>query len=274
MRKLLILLLATVLIAYGCKKSEQARYTILGDYTPYTGFIEKMNGNVQQVTEKIYWTVADGDTIKKGNPVTIHERDSLKWYYDHEANFDSVGNLLSCNYFDENNKIVGSWQFTKENHILVSAKWTWKDTIRENQQLTCNDKGIIIGVKAYDAIADTLTYTFTVDYNKTGDTVLYLGYNSKGILDLKVPNIYNDKGQFISWETYDKDGAFTGSNKVLYNEKGKLSEVTFFDKDKKATGTFTRTYPEYDAKGNWIKAISKDDKGNTVISERTYLYYE
>jgi hypothetical protein len=272
MKKLFVFLLAITFMAVGCKTSKQAEYTILGDYTPYGGFIEKMNGQVQNVTEKLYWTVADADTFKKGDPVTIKERDSLKWYYDYEANFDSLDNLLKCDYLNENGKIIGSWQFFLENNKPSTATWTWKDTVREDQKLTCNEKGIIVGVKGYKPHSDSLLYSMTIDYYKAGDTVLYLGYNSRDSLDWKVLNLYNEKGQFISYESYDKKGAFTGSDKVVYNDKGKMSEVTFFDKDKKPA-RFTRTYSEYDSQDNWTKAITRDTVGHIVLSERTYNYF-
>lgn len=272
MKKLFVIFITVVFTVTGCKNSQQTKYTILGDYTSYEGFIEKMNGNVEKIVERMYWTVAVADTFKKGNLVTIKERDSLKAYYDYEADFDSVGNLLSCKYLDENNKIVGDWQFSKENNKLALAQLTWQDTIRQYQKLKCDEKGRIIEAKGYRAKVDTLWYTYTVNYNEAGDTVVYLVYNSKGILEWKALNLYNEKGQFMCYETYDKDGAFTASNKVIYNEKGKMSEVTFFDKDKKVTETVQRTYTQYDAKGNWLKAVSKDTKGHVFISERTYTY--
>ena len=85
--------------------------------------------------------------------------------------------------------------------------------------------------------------------------------------------LYNDGGQFLRRETCDKDGAFTGSIEVKYNDKGKVSELAFYDKDKKSAGVNHFTY-EYDQKGNWTKAIVKDDRGFVVIEERSYAYFE
>jgi hypothetical protein len=274
MKKFLFLFIAVVFIAIACKKNTLPGYTILGDYTPYAGFIEKMNGKVKTVAEKMYWTIADGDTIQKGNPVTIKDRDSLKWYYDYEASFDSIGNLMHCLYLDENNKAIGSYVFTKENNVLSSAIGMYRDTIRENQKLKCDEKGIIIEVKAYKPGVDSLMYSYTINYNKPGDTVLYLGYNSKGIFNNKVLNLYNEKGQFLCYEVYDKDGVLTSSDKVTYNDKGKASEFTFYGKDKKVSQEAKRTYTQFDSKGNWTVAITKDEKGRTVISERNYVYYD
>ncbi len=273
MKKFFVLLLAIVFIAAGCKKSKQAEYTILGDYTPYGGMIEKMDGKVMKVVERMYWAVADKDTFMKGNLVTGKERDSLKWPYDFEVTFDSIGDLLNCKYLNENNKNVGSWQFLKEKKMFVSAKWTWLDTMKTNEKLGCNEKGIIISAEGYDPIKDTLMYKWTKSISKTGDTVEYLSYNSKGVFDSKIFDLFNDKGQYIGHESYNKEGVFDGSHVLTYGEIGPWSKWTNFDKDKKATRVYSRTYPEYDSRGNWIKAVTKDDKGHTVISERTYTYF-
>lgn len=273
MKKVFTLLFVLICITQGCNKSKPAEYTILGDYTPYGGSIEKMNGKVQKVIEKAYWTVSEKDTIKKGNLITTKERDSLKWSYDYEANFDMAGDLVSCNYFDENNKMIGSWQFFKKDNKLDSVKGTYRDTVNIYQKLKCNDKGIIIEAIQHSINPDTLMYTWVITTNKAGDTVLYTGTDSKGNFDTKVLNLYNEKGQFVSWESFKKDGIFDGSNKVLYDEKGKSSEIINFDKDKKVTDVYHMTYPEYDTKGNWLKAITKDTKGHTILTERVYTYY-
>jgi hypothetical protein len=60
---------------------------------------------------------------------------------------------------------------------------------------------------------------------------------------------------------------------VKYNEKSKVSELIFKDKDNKITASNYFTY-EYDEKGNWIKAVVKDDKNHVVIEERSYTYFE
>jgi uncharacterized protein YuzE len=104
--------------------------------------------------------------------------------------------------------------------------------------------------------------------------VLYLGTDSKGVVGSRVLNLYNEKGQFLSFEVYNKNDTLQNSNKVIYNEKGKISGITFYDKNKIATEVISRTYPEYDSHGNWLKAITKDNKGHILHSDRTYFYFQ
>jgi hypothetical protein len=49
--------------------------------------------------------------------------------------------------------------------------------------------------------------------------------------------------------------------------------LIFRDKDKKVTAGNYFTY-EYYEKGNWVKAIVKDNKNHVVPDERNYTYFE
>jgi hypothetical protein len=271
MKKIFILLLAIVFIANGCNKSKQSNYTLLTEYAPY---MEKMDGMVAKVTERMYWALADGDNFKKGNLVTGNERDSLKWYRDCEITFDTAGDIVNCMWPDENNKIVGVDLFSKENNKLALGKWIWGDTLQGYSKFKCNEEGIIVYCAEYKGKPDTLNNTWTKRISKSRDTVEYQNFDYKGVLTYRNLNFYNDKGQQTGWESYNKDGVFDGSGKISYNNKGKPSEWTMFDKDKKILRVISRTYPEYDNNNNWVKAITKDNKGHTLFSERTYFYFQ
>ena len=67
MRKLLFLFLTIVFVTLGCKNEKTTEYTILGDYTPYDGCMERLVGKVQKVTEKYYWAIPNDGTYKKGD---------------------------------------------------------------------------------------------------------------------------------------------------------------------------------------------------------------
>jgi hypothetical protein len=272
MKKLIVLFLVIIFAATGCKKSPKADFFVLGGYTPMNGLPEKLNGTVEKMIEKVYWGIQNGDTLKKGNQITIKEADSLQWGYLYEVTFDHAGNLLSCNYYDENTKYVGGWQFFKKNHRLDSANWKWRGKPGEYQKLKCNKTGRLVGAMGYNANADTLAYSWKESMNKPKDRIEYQILNNKGILTNRYLYLYNGKGQFLGFEAYNKDGIFDGSNKLVYNEQGKVSDFTFFDKDKKATDIVHRTY-EYDAKDNWVRMVSKNNHGEIAIYERTYTYF-
>jgi len=273
MKKLIFTLTLVILMAIGCMNNKPAEYTILGDYTPYDAIPEKLIGKVEKIVEKNYWTIPDGDIFKKSNSITIKDRDSINWTNDFEVIFDVTGGLLSCNYIDENDKSIRKWELLRENGLLTSAKATENDTVRMIQRIKCNTGGEFTEIGYYRPVADTLVGKFIITNSEEKDTVTYQYYNYEGGIGGKMIFLYNDGGQFLRRETYNKDGAYTGSIEVKYNDKGKMSELAFYDKDKKSTGVNHFTY-EYDQKGNWTKAVVKDDKGFVVIEERTYTYFE
>jgi hypothetical protein len=273
MKKLFVLFIAVVSITIGCKNNPKADYTILGEFTPSVLLPEILNWKVEKMTEKIYWGLAVGDNVKKGNQITTKEADSLGWGYAYEVTFDKKGDLISCNYFNENNNYVGGAQLFRKNNRLDSLFNIMYDTIKEYYKFKCDKEGSWIECKVHNANTDTLMYSFTKSINNTGDKIEYQQFNYKGGLNVKMLALYNDRKQFTGLESYDKDGVFQGSTIITYNDKGKLLTATFFDNDKKISGDFNRKY-EYDSKGNWIKTVSRNAAGQIAIHERTYTYFE
>lgn len=273
MKKLSVLFIAVILIAIGCKINPEADYTVLGEFTPSVLLPEILNGKVEKMTEKIYWGLPDGDTVKRGSQITTKEADTLGYGYAYEVAFDNKGDLISCNYFNENNDYVGGAQLFTINNRLDSLFNTMYDTIKEYYKFKCDKEGRWNECKVYNANTDTLMYSYTKNINTNRDTIEYQQFNNKGGPDFKMLFLYNDKKQFTGLESYDKDGVFQGSSKITYNDKGKILNATFFDKDKKSNYNFNRKY-EYDTKGNWLKTVSRDTTGKIAIHERTYFYIE
>lgn len=77
----------------------------------------------------------------------------------------------------------------------------------------------------------------------------------------------------MGWGQFDTLGVYHIGNEIIYNDKGKMSELTLYDKDKKMITVNFVNY-EFDQKGNWIKTIARDEKGNVIMEERTYSYFE
>jgi len=281
-------LLLSILFSIGLttlsaqKNSADNQYTMLGEPSP---FMDKMNGKVQKVALKFYWGVGTGENIKKGSPITTRERDSLGWNYDFDATFDTKGDhIMGLNYLDDNYKPINKYQFVKENNRIGLAKWTMgKDMVGQLSfqkgngytKYIYDKKGQLIRKEDYKADGDILLYTFPFKNNEAGDPVESQALDSKGNFLFKWSNTYNEKRQDIGGNWTDKDGNISGSYKTVYNDKGKVDENTLFDKDNKVTVVYKFTYPEYDAKGNWLKFIinMNDNSGRTVVCERTLEYY-
>lgn len=281
MKKLLVLFMAAVFMITSCNNSKQAKFTKLDEPSVYD---EKLNGKVESVTEKTYWAVAEGDNFKKGNLVTTKEHDSLGVYYDFEAKFDSSGDhVMKFNLLNDNNSIVSKWQYFKEKNRLSMTKWTlgdhfniqvYKSPISGYTRYEYNDKGQRTKGVDYMANVDTIIYTWPENHSEAGDTTKVQQFDNKGILLDSWINLFNDKKQYMGGVNYGKDDVIKWLWEIKYNEKGYWSEWTNYDKDKKVITVYTRTYPEYDAKGNWINAITKDNKDHTWYSERAYSYFQ
>ena len=263
------------------KGSKEKEFTMLGEPSSLQ---EKMNGKVQKIVLKCYWTTGTSDDIKKGKPVTTLERDSLNWFYDYEATFDKKGDhIINYNTLDDNNKTVDKYQFIRENGQIVSSKWTFGKNANVAfgnyskgdgySKFTNDEKGYLIATADYSSEGDLLLYTFKSKNNETGDIIEGQAFDNKGIFLMKWTKIYNEKRQDIGGDWTDKDGSIAGSYKSSYNDKGKVSEWTNFDKDKKVTVVHKFTYPEYDAKGNWLKCIYKNSHGQSCYFERTITYF-
>jgi hypothetical protein len=274
MKKLIFLLALIVFAVASCKEKKPADYTRLGYFTPYQNFMEKLNGKVETVVEKAYWAVPEGDTYIKGAKVTKHEFDSIGWTPDYKAGFDIDGDLVSCSVIDENDKVLYKWDLSKENNILARAEYTQDDTVRTFIKITCNEVRKPAKFEIFNALADTLLQTMTLEGSDINDTTVLQSNNYKGEAGGRGLSIYNELGRLTEAESYMKDGTFSSGLKIKYNDRGFTSETTFLDKDQKVSGTNIFTY-EYDDMGNWVKVICKDpDKGTTMISERVYTYFK
>jgi len=272
-------LLLCFLFTVACNRQEE--FTMLGEPASVQ---DKMNGKVQKVVLKLFWGTGTGENIKKGNPITTRERDSLSWFYDFEATFDNIGDhIINYNTLDDSNRAVDSWQYFKENNKIVSSKWTFPKGKRIAGNIypkgdgytkhLNNEKGQLITAEDYKADNDSLLYKYTLKNNEAGDEIETQVFDGKGNLLRIWSTEYNDKRQAVGGVNFGPDGNISSSYKYTINDRGKISEVTFFDKDKNVTGNAKYTYLEYDAKGNWIK-VGFEYGPYTTYGERTITYFE
>ena len=279
---LLCLLIGIVISQLSAQKStKQNDYTMLGAPASVT---DKMNGKVQKVVLKLYWCAGTGENITKGKHITTRERDSLGWFYDFEATFDKVGDhIINYNTLDDNNKPFNRYQFKRENGQIVSSKWTFGKTMKMGHgsyskgdgytKNIYNEKGHLAGTEDYKADDNSLLYSFKLINNESGDLIEGQAFDNKGNFIRKWTISYNDKRQVIGGNWTGKDGIIAGSYANIINDKGKVSEMTNFDKDKKVTVIHKYTYPEYDARGNWLKVLYKNNMGQSLFCERTITYF-
>lgn len=271
--KKVILFAALVVLAAACKEKKPAEFTRLGFYTPYQGYLEKLNGKVESVAEKAYWATPESDTYVKGAKITRLEFDSIGYTYDFKAIFDADGDLVSSTTFDENGRVIDVWYLTKVNNLYAKSEYVYDDTVRFRQVITCDEEGNPVLYEGYNMPADTLAQKIEVKGSYLNDTLTAQYYNPKGEAGSKYLFMFNDQGLLTQWEYYRKDGIMWSNQVINYNEKGFESEYTSLDKDKNVSGRTNTTY-EYDQMGNWIKSTTRDERGFAVISERIYTYFD
>ncbi len=263
-----------IFIALSCKNEKPSEFTVLGDYTPFLTYFERLNGKVEKVIESNYWAKSQEETYVKGRPITENDRDSLNWgISDFEATFDKDGDLMICAYLDENNNTFGKWELTKKNNIYVSAQSFYHDTLMLNRKFKCNQNGIITELAQYRPVVDTLIVKRTIRVSANQDTIDVQDYDYKGIPLGRWLKLFNNKKQYSSEVEIDKEGVSHLVQERKYNDDGTKSEFTLFEKNKDMAVISFINY-ENDKKGNWIKAIAKDNKGRVIMVERTYTYFE
>lgn len=272
MKKFLFLFLAIIFIVTGFKNKEPAEYTILGLYSANMNFSpERLIGKVEKVIEKNYWAIPDGDAFRKGNPITMKERKGQ--FYDWEVIFDESGDIKTCIYIDENNKVLRKVELFKENNILTLA--TYNDSYSVYDKLRCNSEGDIIELSQFSTGVDTLMWRNTFEFSLKRDSLTWQVYDHKGILRTRIIAVVDNDGQFSSRLFYDENGKYQRGQEYKYNEKRNLIELISYNKKKKITKDIYFSHFEYDQEGNWIKRIVKNnDNDNIVIAERTYTYFE
>ncbi|MBN2300847.1 MAG: hypothetical protein JXC31_06660 [Acholeplasmataceae bacterium] len=268
-------------LLYSQQSSKQDDVTILGEPAPVT---DNMNGKVQKVVFKFFWGTGTGENIKKGNPITTLERDSLGWFYDFEAMFDKIGDhIITYNTLDDEGNPVDKYQFIREKGKIVKSKWLMgKDNKMGILGYSKGDDGYTkfyydkngfeVSREDYSNVGDKLLYKFPFKINEHGEKIEGKALDGQGNLLFSWTTEYNGKHQETGGKNFDKDGKLTGSYKILYNDNEKISEFTRYDKDNKVRRIGRYTYLEYDSKGNWIKC-GLEYGPYTTYAERTITYF-
>lgn len=274
MRNLIFPLTITTIIAFGCTNEKSSSTTILGDGTPYSNYPEIMNEKVKTVVEKNFWAIQDGNSLKKGNPLTKADRDSIGgWTDDFEAVYDENGVIIECTGLDETGKSIWKNESIVENKLVVKRNIYRNDTLRIYDQFKYDEQGFLTKGTRYRSGIDTLMISVDIKVNAAGYPVEFQLFNSDNEPIEKYIHTYDELNRFTKLEVFDKNGIINYKHEVKYNDKGKVSDLIITDKDNNITASNYFTY-EYDEKGNWVKAIVKDDKNHVVIEERSYTYFE
>jgi hypothetical protein len=274
MKKLILPFTIAALLVFNCTNKKTVGTTTLGDGTPYSGYPEIMVGKVKMMLEKNYSAIPEGTSYKKGNPLTRADRDSLgNWTDDFEVVYDENGVVIACTGLNETGNPIWKNENIIENMLVTKQNIFRKDTLNSYYKFKYGDNRFLLSGTRNRAGVDTLITSFACKTNAKGKPAEIQMFNTKGKPVEKYIYSYDEQNRFVKFEAFDKAGGINVIQEVKYNDKSKVSELIFKDKDNKITASNYCTY-EYDEKGNWVKAVVKDDKNHVVIEERSYTYFE
>lgn len=273
MNKQVLPLAIAAVIIFGCTTEKKSLTTILATGTPYFNSPEIMTGKVRSVVERNYWGIPEGDSYKKGNPLSKADQDSLDWTDNFEAVYDENGVVVVCTGLDEIGNKTWKNESVIENKQLIRMNLIRKDTLRIYDLFEYDDNGFLTSGKRYRAGADTLILSVKIKTNKVGYPTEFQFLNPNDEPIEKYIHIYDEQNRFTTLKVYDKNSFIKYQYEIFYNDKSKVSELQITDVENYNTASNYLTY-EYDEKGNWVKAIVKDDKNHVVIEERSYEYFD
>lgn len=273
MKKLILLVALIFLVAAACKEKKPVEFTRLGYYTPYQSYMENLKGKVKSVSETNYWAIPEGETYNKGAAITAAELDSLTYTGNFVATFDESGDIVSCKWLDENDKILSKWEISKENNLMSRADYMENDTARAYHDLRCDAEGNIIEIEVYNAPTDTMTSRVVIDRSLKGDTVFFRQFRYNGEPGNTTMDQYDINGNYLGYKSYDREGNYRSGSELTYHEDGTISGIRFFDKDGNivAENEFSTRLDEM---GNPQTTLCKDKKGFAIFTERVYTYFE
>jgi hypothetical protein len=260
-----------VIIWISMKTDPPIEYTILAYGTPYRNLPQVMKGKIKSVIEKYYWAVPDGQSYKRGTPLTRADRNSLLWSDDFEIQFSPDGKILSCNDFDDSGKLIVHRHFIYENSEFIKEIWIRPDNQTSEYFLyDLREWGKVV-ISCYRGKDDSLRYKTVIKLNDTRMPAENHFLYSKTDTSQKILFSYDPKNRLINSKYFNQSGE-TFERIAIYNDSTRTYRVEYHNKENEITRAFYHSY-EYDERGNWIRAIVKDLNNRMIIQERTIIYY-
>ncbi len=220
-------------------------------------------------------------------------------------NYDSEGNMLSSNSYQQNGKILFSstYQFNKPKRLIINKILNEKSRQLNIIQFDTNLNWIsIYGFDEYNSLTDIMTFKYDSNGNNLGHYIYnptLVSYsidasgtrkdrfplNKDSVIDIreidgtwqvsKFIYKYDSMGNQIEEETYLNDTNKLSSRSVFkYDNKDDKIEVSRYDEaNGKLYIRYNCKYLNYDKQGNWTKQIRLHNNVVEGITKRTIEYY-
>jgi hypothetical protein len=274
MKKISIIPILAIIIAWGCSQKKPAEKTLLGMGTDWMYYPEVMNGKIKEVRETNYWAAEKDGKIVKGIPATWKDLDSVGSTKNFIAYFDITGVMTGYDLLDEENVIRESSIGTMENGRVVRWEAKLIDSTVQYFIPEYDSRGYFIGGKGYRPGVDTLMGSNIVTNDEKGNYIRTENFNFKNQKGSYVVFTLNDIAKVVDVKFFSKDDTLRLTYENTYNDKGFLATQKTFSKNTGNSSLWLAQDLEFDDHGNHVLIYYNIDDGKfKLVSERTYIYY-
>jgi len=263
---LLSLIFLTGCSMYGLKNHT----TTVGMFTPHVLFPVKYQGQIKELSERIYLAKEVNGKVLIDRPLTIADRKIISWSNDFEVLFDREGLVTQCDILDGEGRILQMYRNQIKSGKVVRFDIIEKDTLRKYLNFFYDNKGFIDKIESYSYPDNSFlgTEDFTTDENSNITYIQF--FDVSGQLEMKFYMDIDDVGRRTAYKQFDKKGNKLAEANVIYNNNGCIKTKTEVDE----TGKLNSSNYEYryDEKGNWIQCIVNTNNHKLLIIRR-YEYW-
>lgn len=268
--KTIILAFCVTILCVSCSDDQPVEKTVVGMFTPYGAFPEKVNKKVKEIRETNFWPVEKDGKIEAGSRLTEAARDTLNWTGNFSIQFNESGLAQKVIEFDENEEPLATWEITNESDFYKSAKRIENDTVVYLQEITkLNDSTYRFEV--IDAQTDTTLNSAVAEMDENFNYKSFQFFNSKGEPTSKVEYSYDTSNHLAGYSVTRNDTLRSGMN-FTFNNKGFIETQETYNKANDTSALFRYEY-EYDNADNWVKSVAIANGKPFMVSIREYLYY-
>ncbi len=268
--KTIILVFCIAILCVNCSVDQPVEKTVVGLYTPYAAFPEKVNKKVKEIREINFWPVEKNGKIEAGLRLTEAARDTVNWTGNFSVQFNESGLAEKVIEFDENEKTLAIWEITNESGFHRSAKRLENDTVVYLQEIRKLNDGTY-RTEVTDAQNDTLLYSAVMELDENNNYKNYQFFSSKGEPRSKWEYSYDASNHITGYTVTRNDTLRSGMN-FTFNDKGFIETQETYNKLNETSALYRYEY-EYDNEGNWIKNIAILDGKPFMVAIREYTYY-
>ena len=200
--------------------------------------LDELKGKVKRIEE----TVQNFDTVNSDKP-SIKQTTKIyneNGYLIAEENNkrDSILYQRNNYFYNDSNQLIAWERYNSDSSL--DLHYIFYNFNKHGQQTEALQ---VLGKDSY-------TTKWKNIYDKKGNLIEYLEYNSDNSIRINKTYKFNRKGQVISWRNYNKESQLSFRGKKRYDFRGNLKKSKWFDSGKHVYGSVSY---KFNKNGNLIK---------------------